>query len=615
MKKSFFCCIFFFLILQTYAQSFKFAQVSDTHVGGATGEEDLKRTISDLNGLTDIDFVIFSGDITEFGSDAELTLAYDIIKKLNKPYYIIPGNHDGNWSENGANTFRKVFGGETFFFRHKGYMFLGTNSGPNMRMSPGQIPRENLVWMDSIFKANPDVETPLIYINHYPQDSSLNNWYEAIDRLKTRNVQLALCGHGHQNKLFDWEGIPGVMGRSNLRAKEAVGAYNIITIADGQAIYQERRPEQHTLEAWLRVPLVNHYFSTRPQKYPRPSYAINSKFQNVRVDWEFEDTADIGAGMVRYKNLIITANTSGAVFALDERSGRKVWSFQTAGKVYATPAVDKDILVIGSSDHFIYGLDASTGQLIWKVQTSRAVLGSALIHQGVAYLGSSDSTFRAIRIDNGALKWTFNSVKGHVTTVPTYAKGKLIFGSWGNGFYALEAKTGKLAWEWDNGHANRMFSAAAVYPVVLHNRVFIVAPDRFMTALSLKSGKVVWREKKDPFRVRESIGASADGRLVYAKAMDGELIGISTKADEMAIVWQSALKLPYELSPSAILVNSDLIFVPSHAGLISAVHAKTGKVAWQYKISNAMINPLLLHSEKSIIASSMDGKIVKLSFD
>ena len=208
MKKIILFLTGFCFVASVLAQPFRFAQVTDTHVGGATGADDLRRTVQDLNQQLDVDFVIFSGDITEFGSDDELLLAKQILDSLQLPWYVIPGNHDSNWSESGANSFRKVFGEETFFFQHKGYMFMGTTSGPNMRMSPGQIPRENLVWMDSVFAANPDKETPLIYINHYPQDSSLNNWYEAVDRLKQRNVQLAMCGHGHQNKLYDCEGIP-----------------------------------------------------------------------------------------------------------------------------------------------------------------------------------------------------------------------------------------------------------------------------------------------------------------------------------------------------------------------------------------------------------------------
>ena len=63
------------IINMSFAQSFKFAHVTDTHVGGATGAEDLRRTVKDLNTLKDIDFVILSGDITEFGADQELKLA------------------------------------------------------------------------------------------------------------------------------------------------------------------------------------------------------------------------------------------------------------------------------------------------------------------------------------------------------------------------------------------------------------------------------------------------------------------------------------------------------------------------------------------------------------
>jgi len=600
MKSKFLPFIFALLcIFNTAAgqQSFKFAHVTDTHVGGATGEEDLRRTVKDLNTLKDIDFVILSGDITEFGADQELKLAKRILDSLQLPWYVIPGNHDGNWSENGANTFRTVFGGETFFFKHKGYEFIGTNSGPNMRMSPGQIPRENLVWMDSIFAANPDRQTPLIYINHYPQDSSLNNWFDALKRVKTRNVQLAFCGHGHANKAYDWEGIPGVMGRSNLRANKAVGGYNIVTIGDGKASYQERNPEIGTQEKpWLEVPLFDHHYDRKTATYPRPSYAVNARYAGaVHVNWTFEDASDIGAGLTIDKNKVITSNTAGDIFALDLKSGKKLWSYRTGGKVYSTPAVWKGIVVAGSSDHFIYAVNAENGKLLWKVQTDKAVLGSPLLHDGVAFIGGSDGKFRALDIKTGKLRWSFDLVKGFVSTLPTYYLGNIIFGSWGNGFYALDAKTGKLSWEWNNGHANRMFSAAACNPVGVNNRVFVVAPDRFMTALDANNGAVIWREKKDSIRVRESMGLAVNKKQVYVKTMDGDLLGISSSGEKMDVIWKAKLKLPYELTPSAIKTNRKLVFVPSHSGLLSAVDAKTGDIMWQYKISNGMVNPVAVN--------------------
>jgi len=596
------------------AQSFQFAHVSDTHVGSSTGADDLRRTVADINANPKLDFVIISGDITEFGADEELVLAKEILSAIRIPWYIIPGNHDSNWSESGGNTFQRVFGNEKFAFEHKGYLFVGTACGPNMRMGPGQIPREHLVWMDSLFNARKNVDQPLIFVNHYPQDSSLNNWFEAIDRLKTRNIQLILCGHGHQNKQYNFEGIPAVMGRSNLRAKDSIGGYNIVTIDGKQAIYQERKPALSTAEPWATVSLSNHGLSVEKGRYHRPDYSVNKKFPQVDVQWTVQDASDIGAGFAKSGKFIITANTSGEVYALQNETGQRVWTFKAAGKIYSTPAVWKDYVVVGSADNFIYCLQANTGKLAWKFKAEKAVLGSPLIHQGVAYIGASDGQFRAFDIKSGKLLWSFNKVQGYISAKPLYYEHTLYFGSWKNGFYALDPNNGELKWQWSNGAANRMYSAAACYPVGAKGRIFLVAPDRYMTALDAKTGETIWRKKVDSMRVRESMGLARDGKSVYVKTMDGNVLGISTSADSMKVVWKAELQLPYELAPTAIVTQKNLVLVPSHSGLLSAINNKTGKTIWQYKISNGLINPILPLGKKQVIASTMDGKIVKLNY-
>ncbi len=601
-------------VLTVTAQPFQFAHVTDTHVGSATGADDLRRTVADINANPDLRFVILSGDVTEFGSDEELALAKQILDSLTIPWYVIPGNHDTNWSESGGNSFRRVFGGETFAFVHNGYFFVGTNSGPNMRMSPGQVPRENLVWMDSLFAAHPDKDMPLIYVNHYPQDSSLNNWFEALDRVKSRNVQLFLCGHGHQNKQYDFEGIPSIMARSNLRAKDSVGGYSIVTVADGRALYQERNPGIDTQEPWAVIPLHNHHFAAENRLYDRPDYSVNTRHAAVREVWSFQDESDIGAGLAAYKQWIITANTAGQVYALDGHTGRNVWTFQTGGKVYSTPAVWKNRVVVGSADGLVYCLNAKTGKLLWKHAAEKAVLGAPLVHNGVAYIGASDGKFRALDIRSGRLRWSFDEVKGYISGRPLLYENTLYFGSWGNGFYALDPADGRLKWEWSNGTSSRMLSPAACYPVGANGRVFIVAPDRYMTALDARSGAEIWRKKIDSIRVRESMGLSEDGTRVYVKTMDGQVLGVSTTADSMQIDWTSRLQLPYELTPSAISATNGFVFVPSHSGLVSGLDAVGGDVAWQYKLSNAMVNPMLPLKEQRLIASTMDGKIVCLAY-
>lgn len=596
------------------AQSFQFAFVSDTHIGNPTAQEDLARTIADINANPSLEFVVVTGDITEFGSDEELKLARQLFDTIEKPWYIIPGNHDSNWSESGSNSFRVIFGAETFAFTHKGYLFAGTGSGPNMRMGPGQIPRENIVWLDSVLTHMPDPEMPVIFLNHYPQDSSLNNWYDVTDRLRTRNTQLILHGHGHSNHEYRYDGIPAVMGRSNLRAKEEAGGYNIVTFANGKASFAFRKPGIETQAAWVEVPLQELDFANDPVQHHRPSFAVNKLYPNVKLVWAYQDDSDVGAGSATFKNLIISSNTAGQVYALDSKTGQRKWAFNTNGKVYSTPAVANGYVVVGSSDNNIYCLSAATGKLVWKLAANRPVLGSPLIEKGVVYIGASDGHFRAINLKSGKLLWDFDQVNNFVVTKPLLYQGKVYFGSWGNEFYALDAKTGQLAWKWSNGSSNRMFSPAACYPVATNGRIFIVAPDRFMTSLDATTGEVVWREQLKEGRVRESMGISEDGKLVYVKTMDGQVYGVSTAANTLQADWKSKLQLPYELAPSAIVEYNKVVFVPSHAGMVSALDRESGEVLWKYKSSNSLMNPVMPLGKNRVVVSTMDGKIACLEY-
>src|SRR5215203_6158685 len=158
------CFIFLAVITKAQIQPFRFAFISDTHIGAANGgaEEDLRRTVADINSMSDIAFVVLTGDITELGTDAELKLAKEILDGLKVPYYIIPGNHDTGWSESGGLSFTRAFGYDKFFFEHNGIHFIGCASGPYVRMSDGHVPRNAVNWMKEQLKQT-DKNEPLIF--------------------------------------------------------------------------------------------------------------------------------------------------------------------------------------------------------------------------------------------------------------------------------------------------------------------------------------------------------------------------------------------------------------------------------------------------------------------
>ncbi len=611
MKKTI-LLIFCLITWNLQAQTFQFAHIADTHVGGSTGAEDLQRTVDDLNQQSDIDFVILAGDVTEFGSATELYQAKEILSHLKMPYYVVPGNHDAKWSESGCNDFVRIFGSEGFTFEKNGILFIGTASGPNMRMAPGLVPREQIVYLDSILSGMKNPNQPIIFINHYPLDESLANWYEVTDLLKTRNIQLTLLGHGHNNKLFNFEGIPGVMGRSNLRAKEAIGGYNWVTVTADSITFAERNPGQKTAQPWCKLPLHRKKADADTTNWKRPDFSVNQKYNNIKINWLVEEKSDVGTAITTEKNRAIFANTKGEVVALSAKTGKTLWRFATGGKIYSTPAISNGAVVCASTDGNIYSLSLKSGQPIWKFETGKPIVASPAIDNGIVYIGSSEGKFRAINLANGQLIWQFDSVRNFVESKPLIENNQLFFGSWGNTFYALNAQTGTLVWQRQK-HNNRMLSPAAVWPVAAHGKIFIVAPDRRMTALDARTGTEVW--DSGSYSCRESIGISPDKALVFIKNMtEGKVMAFSTSGNEQKLVWECDANLGYEIGPSPITSNPKYLFVPTATGEMIAINQTSHEIVWRYKLTNALINGITPFGKKCVLATSLDGKIISLQF-
>ena len=603
--------IFAFLLTGLVASAqwkpFRFAFLSDTHIGSPNGgaEEDLRRTVADINQMTDIAFVVITGDITELGTDAEIKLAKEILSELKVPYYIIPGNHDSGWSESGGVTFGKIFGNDKFVFEYNGITFLGCASGPYVRMSDGHIPRDAVVWLDAELKKI-DPKKPIIFLNHYPLDKDLDNWYEAIDRLKQHNTLAVLCGHGHNNHALNFEGIPAVMGRSNLRAKAAYGGYNLVDVRTDSMIFSERTPGIETKTAWTKLKLEPHQYDLT-KEYARPSYKVNDSFPNVHTKWTYASDANVISTPVIAGQLVIFGNSLGRVDAVSLSNGKKQWSYQTGNAIYSSPAVSGNKLVLGSGDGNIYCLSADKGKLIWQFKTQAAVLGCPLIDHNIIYIGGSDHHFRALNLETGKEIWNFDGLDGPVVSTPVLYKNSIIFGAWDRNLYELDATNGKMIWKWNNGSTVRNYSPAACIPVIKDDVIYVVAPDRYLTAIDFVTGTTLWRNNEST--VRESIGISADGRFVYGKTMNDTIVAFATSREKQTAAWKLDCGFGYEHVPSMLIEKNGLVFFGTKNGKVYAIDPAKRKRVWTAKIDNSMVNTVNVISSTQVIASTMDGKV------
>lgn len=632
-------CLLFglFISLNVHAQErFSFAWLADLHIAdGAASIQDLQDCVNDINANDSLRFVVLAGDITEFGSDREIRLAHSILKQISKPWYIVGGNHDSKWSESGCNTFAKTFGYEHFNFEVEGIRFIGTNSGPNMRMAPALLPRESMVWLDSIANAIPK-EQPVIFVNHYPMDTSMLNCFQVLDVLKKVNTQLVIGGHWHNNVILDYQGLPGILGRSTQATGKKGSGYNIVTIENGKLSVSERIARLTSLDAggrrittgpaetacfepWFQLqftdakPFVERAPETQPlsDKIKRfiPEYNENHRYPEVQEIWTIQDNSDIGAGAITNGDAVIYTNTQGWIRCLNLSDGALRWEVQTQGKVFSTPALFKNRIVVGSTDGRVYCYDLKTGKENWRFTCDKSVLSTPVIHNNRVYFGASDGAFRALDLKTGHLVWIYPDIKGFIEAKAWVDEEQVVIGDWANTLYSLDPETGKLQWTWKN-KGSRMVSPASVWPVKANGHIFFVTPERKTYAIDAKNGNNLWSSKGG----RESIGLSPDQQQVYVKVMKDSVYAYSTTALTAQRIWGENYSFGYEIAPTPITSDGTLIFIPTDKGEIIAAQASDGKEIWRYRLSFALVNYILPLPERQLLITTMDGKVSRMRY-
>lgn len=578
--RSGFCFYMLFLayIASAQTETFKFAFFTDLHIGTSTAPKDLTDAINDVNSRSDIDFVLVNGDVTELGTNAQLDEVKILLDKLNIPYYAVAGNHETKWSESGNTYFSAIFGDNKYTFEHKGVRFIGVTSGPLLRMGDGHISPYDMDWIHKILHGMNDSSTPVIFSTHYPLVGDMDIAEDVIATLCPYNTLVALCGHGHRNRLIPVDNITNVMCRAVVSSGHPEGGYTIVEVAKDSLRFFEKNYTSPELNRWLSI----------PNRSVCNSYEMPAVKLAPKAEWMYQAEGIIVSSPAESQGKVVVGDETGKVYCLDVNTGKELWTFKARNAVYSMPTICDSRVIFGSCDSSIYCLSLSDGKKIWEYKTNHTVMGTPLIDGKVVYIGGSDGCYRALGVKTGKLKWEFCELKGYVESKPILYEGKLFFGAWDTYLYALNPKTGALIWKWTNEKSMHM-SPAACIPVAAHGKVFVVAPDRYMTALNANTGDVVWRDNRH--RVRESIGISEDGEGVYARCFDDTVFVVNSKPNSFEESWAVNAGYGYDINPSMIQEVDGRIYFTTKNGLFMVLDANDkGKVLWKYKFENTIIN-------------------------
>lgn len=169
-----------------------FAVISDTQ----RWYDETARAVSAINERNDIDFVLHTGDISDFGVRNEFEWQRDILDGLKVPYIVLLGNHDCIGS--GRMIYQKIFGAFDFSFTAGTIHFICVNT--NALEFPNQtIP--DFEFLNSAVRNIPRTSCHTFVAFHAAPNSEqftpelerpFAEWVASVP-----NLRCCLYGHGH----------------------------------------------------------------------------------------------------------------------------------------------------------------------------------------------------------------------------------------------------------------------------------------------------------------------------------------------------------------------------------------------------------------------------------
>lgn len=590
-------------------QGQRLAVLADIHVTpGNEADKMLREAVAEINASA-YDLVVVNGDLTNEGSDAELANVKSILDGVRHPLAVLPGNHEDTWSQSATKTFVDLWGNDRFVRQLGDVVIVGINCGPYMKMGDGHVKQEDLHWLRRTLDEYLSAGTArrVLSFNHYPLQDDLDNYKDYVNLLADYPVIAHLNGHYHTWREYVAGDIPAAMTRALYMKGDGYG-YAIVDISsDWIKIYNKRLGcEAEPMYAWQAR-------RARHQRLAADSVAVSTALPGgYVVERVWADSASVFTRLAFDSERVFFGNSLGQARAVNKRSSQLEWQHATGASLFARPVVLKGAkrVAVPCSDA-IEVLDAATGRPVKRYASAQGPYVADGLLTDDAYIQGGYKRLERRHPATAKLVWSYDSLFNYCQAAPVVDGRDVIFGAWDTNLRSVDLNTGRLNWVWNNGSPANLLGPGNVVPVVTADRVYIVAPDRYMTAIDRRTGATLWRDNS--VRYRESMGGSADDSRVYAKTMDGALVAVDATSDTFKMLWSVDLGLGYDHAPCVVLEHDGVVYAGSRRGIVCAVDALSHTLLWSCRIGSSEVNGLDLDPYTGdVYMSLIEGTIYRI---
>ena len=235
-------------------------------------------------------------------------------------------------------------------------------------------------------------------------------------------------------------------------------------------------------------------------------------------------------------------------------------------RLTAPPIVATGRIFVLDAEATIYAFDAGNGTRLWKNKLAPRG-GSDFWNTATLGMVGQDKSIDPLKGFGGGT--AFDDAKVFVTTG---------FGD----VFALNAYDGKKIWKTSLG------VPIVNAPVANSGRVFVSSQDNHFVALAQSDGRKLWDHQAiaESAGILESTSAAVAGDFVIAPYTSGELYALNVENGRPA--WSDTLTASGNITALSELddiagrpvVDRDMVFAISHAGIMVAINLNTGERVW-----------------------------------
>ena len=216
-------------------------------------------------------------------------------------------------------------------------------------------------------------------------------------------------------------------------------ARGVLYIGTGDAY--SKPPVPPTTDAVMALDLATGRPRWTVQHTPNDAWLVGCETNNpsencptdIGPDWDFGDSPMMRT-LSDGRTIVISGQKSGEVYAQDVRDGKVIWKATLVeklarGEITFGGAADDQKAYFGTRSGAIWALDLKTGEKKWSTpiaptpQRQSGQTAALTVIPGVVFSGGQDGVLRALSTTDGKQIWEFDTVRDFMTVNGVGAKG------------------------------------------------------------------------------------------------------------------------------------------------------------------------------------------------